>query len=65
MDSVRRKCRRGRESVCVCVCGWGRVMGQTWDLSNMNWHCGRDSGLSEKVTRAFSASERTTRSIDS
>ena len=37
----------------------------TCDLSRMNWHCGRDSGLSEKLTRAFSASERTTKSIDS
>ena len=64
MDSARRKCRRGREGQSG-VCGWVGVKGQTWDLSNMNWHCGRDSGLSEKVTRAFSASERTTRSIDS
>ena len=37
----------------------------TWDLSSMSWQRGRDSGLSEKLTRAFSASERTPMSMDS
>ena len=37
----------------------------TCDCSRMIWHCGRDSGLSVKLTRAFSASACIATSVDS